>query len=174
VQRRLGFSKIVFATLDPACASARQKRRGPVAQRLEQGAHNALVGGSSPSGPTNHRHLAKKNNTLAFSGGPVGFRGAPLRNSGRNRGCDYDRKAPTSISQWGRYCRCRERSRQRITALPARFAKPTRSRQTLDFTGRKIEAPVRTKGPNLYVNVYFFLERICADAYIYGIAKDTS
>ena len=25
---------------------------GPVAQRSEQGAHNALVGGSSPSGPT--------------------------------------------------------------------------------------------------------------------------
>ena len=25
---------------------------GPVAQWLEQGAHNALVGGSSPSGPT--------------------------------------------------------------------------------------------------------------------------
>ncbi len=26
--------------------------RGPVAQRLEQGTHNALVGGSNPSGPT--------------------------------------------------------------------------------------------------------------------------
>ena len=25
---------------------------GPVAQRLEQSAHNALVGGSNPSGPT--------------------------------------------------------------------------------------------------------------------------
>ena len=26
---------------------------GPVAQRLEQGTHNPLVGGSNPSGPTN-------------------------------------------------------------------------------------------------------------------------
>ena len=28
-------------------------QRGPVAQRLEQGTHNPLVGGSNPSGPTN-------------------------------------------------------------------------------------------------------------------------
>ena len=27
---------------------------GPVAQRLEQGTHNPLVGGSNPSGPTRH------------------------------------------------------------------------------------------------------------------------
>ena len=29
--------------------------RGPVAQRLEQGTHNPLVGGSNPSGPTMDR-----------------------------------------------------------------------------------------------------------------------
>ena len=29
---------------------------GPVAQRLEQGTHNPLVGGSKPSGPTIHPH----------------------------------------------------------------------------------------------------------------------
>ena len=27
-------------------------KKGPVAQRLEQGTHNPLVGGSNPSGPT--------------------------------------------------------------------------------------------------------------------------
>jgi hypothetical protein len=29
--------------------------KGPVAQRLEQGTHNPLVGGSNPSGPTSNR-----------------------------------------------------------------------------------------------------------------------
>jgi hypothetical protein len=35
---------------------------GPVAQRLEQSAHNALVAGSNPAGPTNLplRHKIKK------------------------------------------------------------------------------------------------------------------
>jgi hypothetical protein len=32
---------------------ARLQIEGPVAQRLEQGTHNPLVGGSNPSGPTN-------------------------------------------------------------------------------------------------------------------------
>jgi hypothetical protein len=31
---------------------ASQVIEGPVAQRLEQGTHNPLVGGSNPSGPT--------------------------------------------------------------------------------------------------------------------------
>ena len=30
---------------------------GPVAQRLEQSTHNALVGGSNPSGPTNELRI---------------------------------------------------------------------------------------------------------------------
>jgi hypothetical protein len=34
-------------------------RHGPVAQWSEQGAHNALVGGSSPSGPTTHALAAR-------------------------------------------------------------------------------------------------------------------
>lgn len=32
-----------------------RRRRGGIAQRLEQGAHNALVGGSNPSAPTTLR-----------------------------------------------------------------------------------------------------------------------
>src|SRR5690606_4098921 len=45
--------RIPRRTLDPPPASATQDRgRGRVAQWSEQGAHNALVGGSSPSAPT--------------------------------------------------------------------------------------------------------------------------
>ena len=41
--------------LDACAQPDRQNSAGPVAQWSEQGAHNALVGGSSPSGPTNPR-----------------------------------------------------------------------------------------------------------------------
>src|SRR4051812_12338202 len=37
---------------DPALHCRRRAQFGPVAQRLEQGTHNPLVGGSNPSGPT--------------------------------------------------------------------------------------------------------------------------
>ena len=46
--RRLPLA-IVSATLTQAV----QVIEGPIAQRLEQGTHNPLVGGSNPSGPTN-------------------------------------------------------------------------------------------------------------------------
>ena len=35
-------------------AEDRYSHKGPVAQRLEQGTHNPLVGGSNPSGPTKY------------------------------------------------------------------------------------------------------------------------
>ena len=35
-------------------AEDRHSHKGPVAQRLEQGTHNPLVGGSNPSGPTKY------------------------------------------------------------------------------------------------------------------------
>ena len=49
--------------LDPSRSSATQNPYGPVAQWLEQGAHNALVGGSSPSGPTKPPKKSKKSKT---------------------------------------------------------------------------------------------------------------
>jgi hypothetical protein len=41
---------------------------GPVAQRLEQSAHNALVAGSNPAGPTNFplRHRIEKKGPRPF------------------------------------------------------------------------------------------------------------
>jgi hypothetical protein len=41
------------ATVSATLTQAVQVIEGPIAQRLEQGTHNPLVGGSNPSGPTN-------------------------------------------------------------------------------------------------------------------------
>ena len=45
-------SRVVGMWLFSALNSAITASGGPVAQRLEQGAHNALVAGSNPAGPT--------------------------------------------------------------------------------------------------------------------------
>src|SRR5215472_16579137 len=47
MQKRLRRLTHALAALTP-----RESQFGPVAQRLEQGTHNPLVGGSNPSGPT--------------------------------------------------------------------------------------------------------------------------
>src|SRR5215472_870069 len=47
MQKRLRRLTHALAALTP-----RESQYGPVAQRLEQGTHNPLVGGSNPSGPT--------------------------------------------------------------------------------------------------------------------------
>ena len=40
-------------------ARRRKSLRGPVAQRLEQGTHNPLVGGSNPSRTTRSTHISR-------------------------------------------------------------------------------------------------------------------
>jgi hypothetical protein len=46
--------------------------KGPVAQRLEQGTHNPLVGGSNPSGPTSSKFLMqRKSPAPSVEGGGV-------------------------------------------------------------------------------------------------------
>jgi hypothetical protein len=52
-----------------------QVNGGPVAQRLEQGTHNPLVGGSNPSGPTTDQQLARGHINVR----PAPSAAAPLR-----------------------------------------------------------------------------------------------
>jgi hypothetical protein len=68
-------------------------RFGPVAQRLEPAAHNGLVGGSSPSGPTSLRAYALR------LGKPAACRGAARK----RQGC----RAEAKRRRAGRYPRLR-------------------------------------------------------------------
>ena len=47
--------------------AGRMASEGPVAQRLEQGTHNPLVGGSNPSGPTSSSILRRRTALLRWS-----------------------------------------------------------------------------------------------------------
>ncbi len=47
------YSSLITMAFAIECAALKPMAQGPVAQWLEPAAHNRLVGGSSPPGPTN-------------------------------------------------------------------------------------------------------------------------
>jgi hypothetical protein len=49
------------------CATIHHVRQGPIAQRLEQGAHNSLAAGSIPAGPTHNLYSSSRIFQLSLS-----------------------------------------------------------------------------------------------------------
>src|SRR5690606_7235360 len=89
--------------LTPARAPPNQVAAGPVAQWSEQGAHNALVGGSSPSGPTRHHkyHLKSLDNSRKCPTLKIPW-DTSLRFEGENRGLVQGRIRACPGVQWRR------------------------------------------------------------------------
>lgn len=54
--------------LDARASRGDSRAGGPVAQRLEQSAHNALVGGSNPSGPTTYHSILRRSDVAPAYG----------------------------------------------------------------------------------------------------------